>query len=774
MNGLILWLVLGVPALALAQSAEPDQWIVKEITVKGTKNVRVSEIKAALPFRIGTQVSENDIIKGKDAIERKGLFKGIDYTRSLSEDGKEVRITYVVSENPIVKRVNITGNQTYQMYFDLLLFKIPYKDKIMRKDDILDALREKGIENDKVLNRKWFNDGIIRDTITALYQKKGFAFVGVSGGFDEEKGQLNVNIIEGKLEELKILGLETVPVAEAEKLIKITKDEPVKLAPVQEAFQKIGRSIYFKSVDPGKDIEVTPGASQDKVKITWTVRERRLIDQVESVQKIEFSGYTLYRTETLYAKLGKIPTEPIDNYKLLQLLKGVFDTYRKDGYMMVDFHKESLENGVLKLKVVEGVIGKIAVKNSCTGPQTVVRFPQDSAKPLIDLQKQCTPEAIVRKELRIKEGQILNENPLRDSFRNLLQLGYFKEGGVNITPKLESLESGIVHVAIDVLEEDRLGNLQGAISYNADAGIVGQVKLGWKNVLGSGQDITFEFDRGVIGKPVTNYKIEYNTHTFPFFHDYNFLNFSVFRETKKEEEQQPSQHELVRTGVGFGIGYPLDAFLRLPISLTLNYRYEFDEKFYTPVDEKPSPLDTKEWISAVTLQLNHDYRNNPIFPTRGGYQQISAEQAGLFLSQGAKFTKLTAQFVQHWFTFDDQTIALRLLGQKGWNLPSQERFMLGNVMTVRNWGAYFSDTVGILNLEYRVRITEQAVGLFFFDLGWGHNIEEPLLRSFGVEGQIDVPVVGRVRLLMSMKINNKEPYLWPQTPVFQFGLGTMF
>ncbi|MBI3659957.1 BamA/TamA family outer membrane protein [Candidatus Acetothermia bacterium] len=767
LTGLVVFIVIGFSALVLAQG-EPNKWTVREITIKGAKNVRVSEIKAALPFKVGVAVVENDIIKGKDAIERMGLFKSADYTKKV--DGSDVRITYTVVENPVVKRISISGNQTYKLYFDLLIVKIPYNDKIMRKDDILDALRDKGIENDKVLNLKWIKDGIIQAAITDLYHKKGYAFVGVTGGFDPDKNVLNIQIIEGKLEELKIAGLETVPASEAEKLIKLTKNEPMKLAPVQEAFQKIGRSVYFLSVDPNKDIQVNPGSAQDKVKITWTVRERKILDKPEALQKIAFSGYTLYSADLLNAKLGKLPSEPIDNYKLLQILKGIYDTYRKDGYLMADFYNEGLENGTLKLKIIEGQIGKIEIKNPCPGPQTVFQIPEGSQKPLIDLQKQCTSLEVIRKELRIKEGQILNENPLRDSYRNLLQLGYFKEGGVNIAPKLESLQSGIVDITVDVLEEDKLGSLNGAISYNADAGIVGQIKLGWKNVLGTGQDITFEFDRGVIGKPTTNYKIEYNTHTFPFFKDYNFLSFSVFRETKKEDENQPSQHNLVRTGLEFGVGYPLDAFLKLPISLTLQYRYEYDEKFFPPIDNKPSSLDSKELISSVTLQLDHDYRNNPIFPTRGGYERFGIEQAGGF-SVGTKFTKLTSQIVFHWQTFEDQTIAVRLLAEAGWDLPSQERFILGSVITVRNWDAHFTDMLGILNVEYRARVTDMAVGILFFDAGIGRDVA--LLRSFGVEGQIDTPVLGKVRLIISMKIEENKP-LWPQTPLFQFGLGTMF
>ena len=768
--GFVLFIVMGFSALVFAQPAEPTKWTVKEITVKGTKNVRVSEIKAALPFRMGTSVVENDLIKGKDAIERMGLFKNVDYTRKI--EGPDVHVTYTVVENPVVKRINITGNQTYKLYFDLILVKIPYDDKIMRKDDIITALQDKGVENDKVLNLKWFKDGVIQSTVTDLYHKRGYAFIGVTGGFDQDKNILNIQIIEGKLEDLKIVGLETVPPEEAKKFINIPmKTEPVKLAPVQDAFQKIGRSVYFLPVDSNKDIKVEPGSAQDKVKITWTMHERKILEKPEAIQKIEFSGYTLYSADLLNAKVKKLPSGPIDNYKLLQILKGVYDIYRKDGYMMADFYSESLENGTLKLKIIEGKIGKIEVKNPCPGPQTVVKLPPESDKPLIELQKQCTSLDVIRKELRIKEGQILNENSLRDSYRNLLQLGYFKEGGVNITPKLDSLQSGLINVTIDVLEEDKLGSVNGAISYNADVGIVGQIKLGWKNVLGTGQDITFEFDRGVIGKPTTNFKIEYNTHTFPFFKDYNFLNFNLFRETKKEDEKQPSQHELVRTGVEFGVGYPLDAFLKLPISLTLQYRYEYDEKFYPPVNDKPSDLDSKELISSFTLQLEHDNRNNPIFATHGGYQRFGVEQAGGF-SVGTKFTKLTGQVVYHWPTFEDQTIAVRLLGQAGWDLPSQERFILGNPVTVRNWDPHFTDMLGILNVEYRTRVTETAVGVLFFDVGIGRDTE--LMRSFGIEGQVDTPVLGKVRLIISMRINNKEPYLWPQTPLFQFGLGTMF
>jgi outer membrane protein insertion porin family len=769
---LTLFCVIAASPLVWAQESE-RALTVKEISIKGTKNTRVSEIRAALPFRVGAQVADRDLELGRDAIERLGLFQSVDYARKIDEG--QVYVTYIVEENPVVKRINITGNQTYTMYIDLWLFKIPYKDKLVRKDDILDALKEKGIEPDRVLNTKWFAEEIIRHTIVELYQKKGFAFIGVGGGFDPEKSALDIQILEGQLEELTLTGLETVPLAEAEKLVKIPRDEPVRLQPVQEAFLKISKSVYFLPSD-ARDIQVVQGSALDKVKIIWTLHERQVLEQPEPVNQIEFTGVTLYPLSRLQSKLGRWPAAPIDNYQLLQVVRGVFDLYRKDGYMMASFYNEGLQDGTLKLRVNEGRIGQIVIHNPCAGEQVVMKLqPPWGDKPLLELKKQCTPTTIIRKELRIREGQILNENPLRDSFRNLLQLGYFKEGGVNITPKLDSPESGLVTVTVDVLEEDRLGSLNGALSYSGEGGLVGQVKLGWKNVLGTGQDVSFEFDRGVWGKPVTNYKVEYNTHTFPYFRDYTFMNVNVYRETKKEDERQPSQHELTRLGAGFGVGYPLDAYVGLPISLTLRYRYENFEKIYPPVDGQPSELNESGIISAVTLQLNHDNRNNPIFATRGGYQQVALEKAGGF-SVGTEFTKLTGQIVHHWMTFEDQAIAVRLVGQIGWELPTQERFLLGSTMSVRGWEGFFTDALAVANLEYRARVTEPAVAVLFFDAGWGRDVEQDKLiqrLSFGAEAQIDTPVLGKVRLIISMKIFDEEPHIrW--VPVFQFGLGTMF
>lgn len=742
-----VWVGLVMLGVALGVAQETS-YTVREVVIVGNKALTKREIYDALPFNIGSRITLDDIERGAQALRALGTLEKVESDYRILKNG--IRVIYRVVENPIVKKIEFTGNESYQFYLiDIWGIKlIPYKMKLARRDELIDALRDAKVEENKPLNIRWFDDKIIENTITQFYLKKGYTFIGVDPAFNRDKQTLTIQIVEGKLDSVEVRGLQEVPESEIKHLLQLPVGEPVKIAPIQEGIKAINRSVYFQQADEST-IGVEPGSKPNSVKIIWNLKERRLLDEPTEIRTIQLTGATVYPLPRLQALIGKLPQGPVNNFELLKALKRVYDLYRIEGYMLVNFVKESLSDGVLTVRVTEGKITKITISNACKPGAKSVIIPN-----LLEFPRQCTSELVIRKALRLKEGDLVNENPLRDSFRNLLQLGYFKQDGVNIQPKVLDASTGEVELAVSVVEEDQLGNLKGGLSYNPQVGLVGQLSLGWKNILGTAQDIDLSVDRGlIVRKDVLNYSLNYKTTAY--FKEYNSVEVSLFNNTQQQTEPQP--HEMTKSGVTVALSYPV----RSDLTLTLRLRYENVWK--------AAPLNEKGLIASVGMDIVYDTRNNPTFPTSGGEIILMGEQAGKFAVANTEFSKLQGIWTHHWLTLERQTLSVRLYGAMGLTLPSQERFGFGGVMTVRGWATQSTDQFTLMNLEYRMELAENIWGVFYYDTGWAKEVG--WRQSLGFEMRLVTGFVGNVRLVIAWPFYETGLQI---APVFQFGFGTMF
>lgn len=742
----VLVVILTVGTVVGAAQEPEKKYTVRNVVITGTKALTRTELYDALPFKMGSQITIADVEKGAQVLRALGTLERVEAEYKELSNG--LRVIYRVVENPVVKKIEFEGNETYQFYLiDIWGIRlIPYKLKLGRRDELIDALRDAKVEEGRPLNVKWFDDKILENTISQFYQKKGYTFIGVDARFARDKQILTVQIVEGKLDSVIIRGLQEVPEALVQPLVNMPTGEPIKLERIQEAIKFFNRSVYFQAPDE-KTLTAEAGSKPNTIKIIWNLKERHLLESAAEIKRVDLTNMTVYSKERLQRLIGPLPSGAVSNYALMTALKRVFDLYRLEGYMLVNFVKDSLADGVLTLRITEGRIKKVTVSNPCPKNLKSTVIPN-----WIEFDRQCTPDVVIHKALRLKAGELVNENPLRDSYRNLVQLGYFQQNKVHLEPKVLDASTGEVELFVGVAEEDRLGNLKGGVSYNPQAGIVGQISLGWKNILGQAQDIDLSFDRGLVGRPVTNYKITYTTRAY--FPEFSFLEASLFNNT--EDQSEPQKHFLTKAGATLGVGYPLGSNLEL----TMRFRYE---NVY-----RSEPLNEKSLIMSLSLDVTHDTRNNPIFPTSGGQIAFMGEQAGKF-AVGEEFTKTQLLFTHHWMTLERQTFSVRLQGAMSWTLPRQERFGFGGVNTIRGFGMNMTESFALANLEYRMELAENIWGVLFLDTGWGGGVG--LLHSLGFELRLVTPFVGNVRLVIVWPFFETG---LPLAPVFQFGFGTMF
>ncbi|MEA1871545.1 MAG: BamA/TamA family outer membrane protein, partial [Candidatus Bipolaricaulota bacterium] len=526
--------------------------------------------------------------------------------------------------------------------------------------------------------------------------------------------------------------LETVPEEVAQEMIDLPIGVCLKKAPIQRVLARFKESVFFS------DVKVVPqqGAAPDEIRLLWTFTERQLIENPIEINNITLTGVTLFPHKIAEDSLGEIPTGSIDNYALLQIVQGLYDLYYRPGYVMVRLSVGPIEEGVLPLTIEEGIIGDISIAGN-----------------------DHTKDYVIMKTLGIHEGEILNQGRLAVAYQGLMSFGYFRS--LDIVPEWVDDQ---VSLSIAVVENKKLGGINGSVAFSPESGgLVGKLDYHQNNLLGTGQDLSFSYSRGLIGDKSAIWDLGYST--VAYFQDFNRVGVNLYRKSdEKTLEEDETQTFLTLGGKG-SVSYPLADYT----DLTLSYKHEAvrtgDDPIWEPID-------------SLRIGIHYDDVNNPLFPTAGNRRTLSVEKAGGF-APGVEFSKLDLSWVHFaplYLPFPfleerDQVLAIRLALGWGTDLPSSQTYTLGGSTTIRGTTASSIEQLCYANVEYRLKIVEGLTGVLFFDSGVD-------LSQVGLSGaktsvglELGIEAVGMyVRLDMAWLLGPEFEFV----PHFDFGFGPMF
>ncbi|MBI1730310.1 BamA/TamA family outer membrane protein [Candidatus Acetothermia bacterium] len=825
----------GATEVVQAQSFQSDtkKVVVDSIQVKGNDHVSLVKILDVLPFKKGDEITIPDDLKRAELkIKNIGLFQDAAADSHANEKGTGVVVTIQVFENPLIEKIDVVGNRNWngEKRIQVLGLSLPWPfvKYTVPPERVSEILTNYGIKKGEVFNSVQFQKALGIDmtghcskmppspSICNEYHSKEYVLFDIASA---SAGKVvHIEFLERVVERVDVEGVESPYKEEAEKLLKeMPLLKPIKISELQGNLQKLAQSVYFA---PLKDSDLVPqqGSTPDRIVLTVNLKVNQILDQAIQINSVKFTGNRAFYAAELEHKVELKPGV-VDNFTLLKAIEGVHRFYLKEGYVMTQVSKDSIQNGVLTLKVDEGRIGEIEIQQNGiptvsitekepfkpiplpegvkpststssdtstssppdqkTSPENTgdedhptvlgssdqnnpaVRFFQDFSKFLGDLLGTTassglpfTDPKVIAKQLAIKPGQYLNQFMLAETYRKLLDLGYFKDVNFNFDAKTPDGQK----VIVNVIEQDKLGDFRFGGSVSSE-GLVGQLSIKSKNLHGTGQDVSVELDRGILGKSVITWSLNYESRTMIEGSDYFSVNFY----NKTTNEKEPRSHVLNRVGGEASLAYPFN-----DIQLVLGLRHELFTKEY---DDSKEPAKESGISSVLSLTFNHDNRNNPIFATRGGSRSLKIERAGL-LTGSEQFTRLQTTLIQHFPTMEDQNIALRLFWGWGDDLPSQEQFTLGGSTTLRGVKPMNSSSIAYLNAEYRIMLEPNFSIALFADFGSDtSNLDKSfkLKKSVGIEGRVTIPYVGPIRVAFAWPVTNKLEEL-----KVEFGFGTLF
>jgi len=717
-----LLLILGcLFVIALSVYATEFPVTVTGIGIDGNVKIKASDIMKAVPFHSGDKITSDQLKDASQAIYDLGWFSDV-----IPEVDDAGLVTFKVTENPVVKKIEITGNVNTEP-FSILGWTL-FRTRIMTSDKARSILRDKGVKKGKVLNNNSLKDGL--QAIIDAYDKKGYALIMIGKVTPGET--LSIQIIEGKIEANIVTGLSTVPEKIAADMIDLPLNECLKKSAIQRVLSRLQGAVYFSKVD----VKPQQGATPDSVRLLWTLTERKLIDAPVTISGIDLSGVTLFPQEIAQGAIGDLPQGEIDNYGLLQVLKGLFDLYYRNGYVMVKFVPGAVESGRLAIEVEEGKIGKIQISGN------------DNTKTYV-----------IEKVLGIKPGDILNKNKLAVSYQALMSLKYFNS--VNVEPQWS--DDSVV-LSVSVVENKKLGGINGSVAYSPESGgLVGKLDYSQKNLLGTGQDLNFSFSRGLVNDQSATWDLGYST--VAFFRDFNRVGVDFYRKTDEKTDDEGSATTFISLGGNASVSFPIMDYT----DMSLSYKHE-------TVSSSTDP--TWHPIDSITTGISYDDVNNPHFPTAGNRRSLRLEKAGGF-APGPSYAKLDLSWVHFaplyinlpFVSERDQVLAVRLASGWGVNIPFSQAYDFGGPGTIRGTSATQVQRLAYANFEYRLAVVEGLTGTLFLDAGVPLNrVDLSVAKgSFGIEFGIEAAGM-YVRLDMAWVLGPDMGWV----PHFDFGFSPMF
>lgn len=299
-----------------------------------------------------------------------------------------------------------------------------------------------------------------------------------------------------------------------------------------------------------------------------------------------------------------------------------------------------------------------------------------------------TKDYVIRREFRLAEGDAFNPLLVDRAEKRLKALGFFKSVTIKKNPG-----SAQDRVVLDVeLVEQSTGELSFGAGYSTSEGVIGDVSISERNLLGNGQFLRLRlsgsFERAQVDLSFTE----------PRFLDRNLsAGFDLFH--KELDQRDQSGFRSRKSGGSVRLGFPLaeDLWGQTRYTLSRDELFDVDDNASLAIRDacgdsniglsgaalaNAGGVNCREgeyWTSSIGGTITYDKRNHPRNPTSGYFLQLTSDFAGL------------GGDVQY----------VRLQGEaRGYYPISEKVYVVGRVIGghIEGWGG---DDVRILDLFFR-------------------------------------------------------------------------
>lgn len=524
-------------------------------------------------------------------------------------------------------------------------------------------------------------------------------------------------------------------------LTHIRLGEPLNEEAIKKDLQAIKDLGYFSSVDAQGEPFL------GGVKIIIRVHENPLFKdfKIEGLKRADPKDILPYFSQKKgevinLVKIGSDLNEAVGKYRET---KGLFLT-------VIDSKSDISPDGVVTLQMAEVKLGKVNIKG---------------------LEK--TKTAVVKRELSLKEGEVLDMNRLREDYNRLTRLGLFEDIGIVLQP---TSDPEVMDINLE-FKEGKTAQFNFGMTYTpAESDLAGYISVVEPNLRGLGQKISFKVE----SNPGVFYHFNFEF-TEPWLDENNtsfglrlYSNFDNNIEGTLESGSGEYLYDKRSTGLELSLGRPLTRDLRFDTSLQFEKVKTAPKSLVNADSSAVLPAAEEYWNNSVGLGLLQDKRQMAnMFYTVGGYQaQIYAGFHGGFLGGKYDYQKYTGEFKHFYSPWEFTTLGYRIkAGTLTGNVPEEDEFTLGGPLSLRGYGDDYVEGNQLLlgNIELRQRVPGNNALEFvaFYDIG---SVDyKNYYQSYGLGFRYTVPLLGQLRFDFGWNNEKIEPQ-----PKFHFFIYEMF
>ncbi len=764
------YLKIAVVALLLMNSeavyAENDT--VSEVVVRGNRRIDSAAILNAVSSKTGERLDSDRTDADIRSIFSLGQFRDVQVSTESGSAG--LVLVFSVVEKPIIREVRFEGNEA------------------LKQEKLLEGLP---IRRNAVFSQKDLDAAVLR--LTKQYQDEGYYLAQVQPRVEQRSDTeylVTLQIAEGKKIRISTISFEGNTAFSPRKLrgVMETSEEWFMswLTSAGTYKEEVLRNDALLIADHYMNngyINVKVG--EPKVKLS---EDRESLEVLVSITEgdqyrigsIAFSGDVLYPEAEIRKKMKSEVGEVFSRKNLREDIGTLTDMTADKGYAFNNVNpltKQDQEKKLLELtfNVEKGdlvYIERISVAGNGK-----------------------TRDKVVRREMRLLEGELYSATGFKRSKQNLMNTGYFEEANV---ASVKGSSADKLNINVD-LKEKATGAFTIGGGYSSLDGMIFQGSVSQSNFLGLGLKANASAS---LGGSSNTYSVGL---TDPYFLDSRWtLGADIYR-----SERDWDDYDVRRTGGNIKAGYPFSDF----IGTFWMYKYEIKDVYnVNPVitqnpDIYPSLQPGQTTTSAIFASITHNSTDYRFDPTSGMVNTLSVEYAGLG-GDNKYLRTITDNSVYYplWWKFVISTkLVLGAVQEVGSKVPMDEKFYLGGIGTLRGYegrsvspykyASYDPDGSAGPLLPYNVRVDVGGerelfgnvelkfpllpefgvTGVTFFDYGnaWTGAFSDPgILMSYGGGIRWASPM-GPLRLEYGIPINPR-PGIDSTSGRFEFAIGSMF
>ncbi len=743
------------------------------IDIRGNKRIESATILSQMGITVGEVFSAALIPKAIRIIYGMGYFEDVQFETDPTVDG--IGLIIVVKENSFVTNIYYDGHENIKT--------AKLKEEVsVRTNTFLDQNQVE--ESVKALRDLYRGDGYYDAKVIPVIQSTG-----------EDRSTLTFYIKEGpvaRIKEVNFLGNQAIPVEELSKGMATQK---------YSFFTSwlAGTGSYKKDEIPNdverlKDIYANKGYIDAKVGIpdvvlsddkkwfhlTFPVSE----GEEYQVGELEFTGNEEFTDDDLKTTLEVKSGDVFQRKVLREEVERLTDLYGSKGYVFADANPMVIPNpethkADVTFSVTEGDLVSIRRINVAGNDKT--------------------RDKVIRREVRVNEGEVIETTAIQRSFQRLNNLNFFET--VELVP--EPLEDGEVDLNIRV-KEKATGSFSIGGGFSSLDKLTAIFDIVEGNLFGNGQLLRLNAQLG-----------ERRNYANVSFREPYFLDTEISTQVDLFHQAfDVYTYEEARTGGGISLTQPFGEYLYGGVNIAyervrISNLLTCDEAFDIVCTEEERleflpPFITEQKgtqaVSSIGANISSDTRDYHLDPTSGSRQTASVELASHFFGGNNDFVKILGTTVHYtplwWF---DHVFSVRgVLGVSepygtDHDIPLTERLFVGSINgfpQVRGFGygkagpmventdeVLGADRAMGFTFEYILPVVKEAQinAALFLDLGRGFETGETLdpttlRQGAGLELRWISPF-GPLRVAYGFKVDKRDN----EAPgLLEFSIGSLF